>query len=352
MKNSLLLKKLNHGGILDTNEYLSLLRPEKEDVDLARELAQTKKSEFYGNRIFLRALIEFSNYCRNGCRYCGISRSCRIGRYRLREDDILEAVGAAHSLGYRSFVLQSGEDPFYDSGLMESLIKSIKSGYPDSALTLSIGEKTYEQYKSYKRLGVDRYLLRHETADSEHYKLLHPPDMSMENRFKCIMYLKKLGYQTGCGMMIGSPYQSAECIAKDLKFISDTRPEMVGIGPFISAKGTDFEYFSSGDAEYTKYIISLSRLSSPKSMIPSTTALASLDTENGYLDGINYGANVIMLNFTPLEYRANYKLYENKAGSGEGTEKTLSELCRNSERAGYRIEQSRGDHIDFMKGSD
>ena len=247
-------------------------------------------------------------------------------------------------MGFRTFVLQGGEDGWFTDERIISLIKKIKSAHPDCAITLSIGEKSYDSYRKYYEAGADRYLLRHETADEEHYNKLHPQKMSYKTRMECLKNLKEIGFQTGCGFMVGSPYQTTECLAKDLKFIEEFKPEMVGIGPFIPHRYTPFRDFSAGSAELTCYLLSIIRIIHPSVLLPSTTALGSLE-EGGREKGILHGANVIMPNLSPERVRDKYMLYNNKLSTGAESAQKLDELKKKINSIGYRIVCEKGDFI-------
>lgn len=265
--------------------------------------------EVFSGRIIVRGLVEFSSFCRNNCLYCGLRRDVRSERYRLSPEEILEACHGAHEAGIRSFVLQSGEDPYYDGDRMTGIISSLKSEFPDSAVTLSIGEKPFEEYAAYRRAGADRFLLRHETADPVHYSRLHPPEMSLKNRIRCLFDLKRLGFQTGAGFMVGSPFQTPLCIADDLLFLRGLRPHMIGIGPFIPQKDTPFSGFPPGDAGLSIRLLSVLRVMHPFAMIPSTTALEALGRRE---DGFRAGGNVIMVNVSPGRTAGKYSIYDGK----------------------------------------
>ena len=314
----------------DTAEYLSFK---------AREVSK----EYFGNKVYVRGLIEFTNYCKNDCYYCGIRRSNKnVQRYRLTKEEILQCCETGYELGFRTFVLQGGEDSHYTDEYMGDIISSVRLEYPDCAITLSIGEKTREQYEKFRRAGADRYLLRHETADKEHYSKLHPPEMSSENRKTCLSVLKDIGYQTGAGFMVGSPYQTTENIVKDLLFIKKLRPEMVGIGPFIPAAHTPFEQFTAGDLNLTLKLLSILRLMLPNVLLPSTTALGTIHPGGREL-GILSGANVVMPNLSPVSVRKKYMLYDNKICTGDEAAECKSCLDRRMEQIGYEISVDRGD---------
>lgn len=340
-----LINKLENEQSLTLSEYEYLINNRnKESAVVLAEKAVKKRKEIYGNEIYIRGLIEISNICRNDCYYCGIRRgNKKCDRYRLTKEQILSCCSEGYPLGFRTFVLQGGEDSYFDDDCICDLVKQIKSEYPDCAVTLSLGERSFESYKRLYDAGADRYLLRHETADKKHYKKLHPEEMSFDNRMECLKNLKKIGFQTGCGFMVGSPFQTAKNLAMDLKFIEDFKPEMCGIGPFIPHKDTAFNSFAAGSVELTCYLLSIIRLISPDILLPATTALGSIDPF-GREKGILSGANVVMPNLSPEDAKKKYTLYNNKLSSGaEAAEnKRLLEDRMNS--IGYKIVTDIGNH--------
>lgn len=300
----------------------------------------------FGNKIFIRGLIEFTNYCKNDCYYCGIRCSnVSAERYRLTKEQILSCCRTGYQLGFRTFVLQGGEDPFFTDSLMVDIIASIKKAHPDSAITLSIGEKSYESYKAMFDAGADRYLLRHETADARHYALLHPARLSLANRLECLKMLSKIGYQVGTGFMVGSPFQTIENIIEDLLFIKEFKPHMIGIGPFIPHHDTPFHDKKAGTLEQTLRLIAILRLMLPKALIPATTALGTI-APDGREQGILAGANVVMPNLSPIEVRENYTLYDNKICTGEEAAECIACLQARIQEIGYNIVVDRGDYKD------
>lgn len=310
-----------------------------------RELAVKFRREIYGNKVYVRGLIEITNICRNDCYYCGIRRSNKnCDRYRLSADEILACCDEGYELGIRTFVLQGGEDPYFDDEILGGIVREIKSRHSDCAVTLSMGERSYESYKYLRECGADRYLLRHETADPEHYAKLHPAEMSFENRMNCLRNLRELGYQVGCGFMVGSPFQSTETLMKDLKFIEEFKPEMCGIGPFIPHKDTPFRDYPAGSVELTCYLLSIIRLIHPPVLLPATTALGTLDPV-GREKGIMAGANVVMPNLSPVNVRKKYELYDNKICTGEESAQCLGCLTSRMSRIGYEIVVDRGDFL-------
>ncbi len=307
--------------------------------------ARKLREKYYGKDVYIRGLIEFTNYCKNDCFYCGIRRSNKnCSRYRLSEQEIYSCCEEGYKLGFRTFVLQGGEDNFYTDEKLCRIISYIKSCFPDCAVTLSIGEKAYEQYKAYFDAGADRYLLRHETANNKHYEKLHPKELSLDNRKKCLYNLKKIGYQVGTGFMVGSPYQTAESLAEDLLFIKELNPQMVGIGPFITHRDTPFAGFKSGTMEQTLLMIGLIRLTLPHALIPSTTALGTINPQ-GREKGILAGANVVMPNLSPTAVRKKYMLYDNKICTGDESAQCRSCMERRIESVGYRVVVSKGDCV-------
>lgn len=339
-----LIDKLEKTHSLTPEEYKYLIDNKTDKaIKYIKEKAQKITKSIYGNKIFIRGLIEISNICKNDCYYCGIrnsNKSCE--RYRLNKEEILSAAAEGYSLGFRTFVLQGGEDLYFSDDVLTDIIKNIKALYPDVAVTLSLGERSFNSYKTLFDAGADRYLLRHETADKDHYKQLHPDSMSFDNRINCLKNLKEIGYQVGCGFMVGSPYQTSETLAKDLKFIEEFKPDMCGIGPFIPHKDTEFADKPAGDVDLTCYLLSIIRLIYPEVLLPATTALGTIDP-NGREKGILSGANVVMPNLSPISVRGKYELYNNKAHLGAESAQNKKELENRLKRIGYEIEISRGD---------
>lgn len=329
---------------LSEGEYKLLIESfSEENAEILRNEAVRLRKEVYGNSVFIRGLIEISNFCKNDCLYCGIRRSNKsCDRYRLTEEEILSCCDSGHSLGFRTFVLQGGEDPYFSVDVLLPLIREIKKRYPDSALTLSLGEKSKEEYEALRNAGADRYLLRHETADSTHYSRLHPENLTLKSRMKCLYDLKDLGFQTGAGFMVNSPFQTADTLAKDLKFIEEFSPEMCGIGPFIPHKDTPFKDFPPGSVDFTCYLLSVIRIMHPEILLPSTTALGTLE-KDGREKGILSGANVIMPNLSPERAKSRYMLYNNKLSSGAESALMLNSLKEKMNNIGYEIVCDRGD---------
>ncbi len=327
-----------------------ILNNEKETSKELMEAALLEKQRYYRNKIYARGLIEFTNICKNNCLYCGIrAENKAVNRYRLDKKTILSCCDTGRSLGFSTFVLQGGEDLHFTLDKMCDIIYSIKSKYPDCAVTLSIGERSKEEYAQYKKAGADRFLLRHETANDLHYQKLHPEEMSLKSRKECLYNLKELGFQTGAGFMVGSPYQQIENLAEDLLFLKELEPEMVGIGPFLPHHDTPFKNFSKGPLALTITMLALTRLMLPKVLLPSTTALATLDPENGRKMGFLAGANVVMPNLSPPDNRGDYSLYDNKLSTGNEAAQSIVLLKNEIESAGFELDMSRGDNIDFQK---
>lgn len=340
----LLIEKLAAEHSLSLGEYEFLITYRTGEA--ARKLSEyaiREQKRIYGNEVYIRGLIEISNICKNDCLYCGIRKSSsNCQRYRLTADEIFDCCRKGYELGFRTFVLQGGEDGFYQDELLCGLLQRIKKAYPDCAITLSLGERTKESYQSLYDAGADRYLLRHETADAVHYGKLHPREMSFENRMQCLRELKRIGYQTGCGFMVGSPYQTAKELSEDLKFIEEFQPDMCGIGPFIPKKGTPFSGEKAGTAELTCYLLSVIRLIKPDILLPATTALGTIEAA-GREKGILAGANVVMPNLSPVSVREKYQLYDNKLSKGAEAAESVRMLAERMEAVGYRIVSSRGD---------
>ena len=305
-----LVDKLEVNQSLAIEEYVALIEGYSPSLaQYAAQKALQKKEHLYGNKVFIRGLIEISNICKNDCNYCGIRKSnenCQ--RYRLTKEEIMNCCEQGYELGFRTFVLQGGEDGYFSDTVLCDIVACIHEKYPDCAITLSLGERSKESYENLFLAGASRYLLRHETAEKEHYEKLHPKNMSFENRMQCLQELKNIGYQTGCGFMVGSPYQTSEHLAKDLEFIENFKPQMCGIGPFIPHKDTMYKEEPAGSVELTCYLLSLIRLIHPGILLPATTALGSLD-EKGREKGILAGANVVMPNLSPLSVRNKYDVF-------------------------------------------
>lgn len=340
----MLTDKLIEEGRLDKDEYKELLDTcTEQDMDRLKEAAVSVRRRHYGTKVYVRGLIEYTNYCRNNCYYCGIrADNRRVSRYRLTDEEILECCRAGYRLGLRTFVLQGGEDARDTDGRMETLIRGIKDEFPDCAVTLSIGERSPESYRRLRQAGVDRYLLRHETADEGHYRILHPEPLSLSHRKECLYQLKRLGYQVGAGFMVGSPGQDNACLASDLVFLEELKPQMVGIGPFVPHHDTPFAGKEKGSVEKTLLMLSIVRILLPKALIPATTALGTVDTE-GREKGLQAGANVVMPNLSPVGVRKRYALYDGKICTGEEAVESLKRLEVSIGNAGYQLVYDRGD---------
>ena len=341
-----IIERISSGKTLSVEEWIQAI--DYNDPGYEEELkaaASVTRDRIYGRKVFARGLIEFTSYCRNDCYYCGLRRSNRDAlRYRLSYDCIMDTADAGYMAGFRTFVLQGGEDSYFNDERLIMIVRGIKERYPDAAVTLSVGERSFESYKALKEAGADRYLLRHETADSIHYRKLHPDDMSQENRIRCLHDLKSLGYQTGAGMMVGSPGSSSRTLAEDMVFLSSLKPEMVGIGPFIPHSATPFRNEERGSVDLTLRMVALVRLALPHAMIPSTTALATASSD-GQLQGILHGANVIMPDITPPAERGKYMIYDGKKITGDEAGENLRQIAESVGSIGYELSMERGDYI-------
>ena len=337
-------RKLSRGGYCFMMDHIT----EDGEAYLYEKARETARKH-YGNRIYVRGLMEFTNYCKNDCYYCGIRRSNqKISRYRLTPEQIMECCKAGYDLGFRTFVLQGGEDPWFTKEKIAYLVSRIREKYPDCAITLSVGEWDHNAYKRWFDAGADRFLLRHETANPCHYASLHPPQMSSEHRKQCLRDLKAIGYQTGCGIMVGSPYQTTEHIAEDMEFMQELQPEMVGIGPFIPHHDTPFRDRPAGTLRQTLLLLAMVRLMLPTVLLPATTALGTIE-KDGREKGVMAGANVVMPNLSPLDVRRKYMLYDNKISTGVEAAANIKELKRRMARIGYDVVTDRGDHVDKAK---
>ena len=338
---------------LSLEQYRALIEGHTPDLQAyAAEKALQARKAVYGNAVYIRGLIEISNFCKNNCLYCGIraaNASCE--RYRLTKEEILSCCEEGYHLGFRTFVLQGGEDSAFDDDTLCDILREMKARYPENAITLSLGEKSRESYQKLFDAGADRYLLRHETADVTHYGKLHPRDLTLDHRLQCLTDLKEIGYQVGCGFMVGSPYQTSETLAKDLKFIEEFSPDMCGIGPFIPHRDTPFKDQKSGTVELTCYLLSIVRLIHPHVLLPSTTALGTIDP-TGRQKGILSGANVVMPNLSPEDAKSKYTLYDNKLHSGAESARELNKLKELMSAIGYEIVTERGDVRNELNPSD
>ena len=339
-----LLRLLSEKHHLSLSSYEKILEERTEaDEELAHQLARECTEKYYGRGVYTRGLVEFTNYCKNNCHYCGIQRGNQeVERYRLSKEEILSCCEEGYSLGFRTFVLQGGEDPYFTDEKIVEIVQTIKKAFPDCAVTLSIGEKSRASYEKYFLAGADRYLLRHETADKEHYQYLHPKELSWEHRMRCLKDLKDIGFQVGCGFMVGSPHQTAKTLAKDLYFIQEFQPDMCGIGPFIPQHATVFAKETAGTLQDTLFLLSLLRLIHPNMLIPATTALGTIDKRGREL-GILSGANVLMPNLSPTAVRKKYLLYDNKICTGDESAQCRACLSRRMESIGAHLLVDRGD---------
>lgn len=342
----MLVDKLIKNNELSKEEYIELLdQITPEMKERLREEADRLKREHFGDKVYTRGLIEFTNYCKNNCYYCGIRLDNKqVSRYRLTPEEIMDSCAVGYELGFRTFVLQGGEDPYYTDDRMVDVITRIRQNYPDCAITLSLGEKSHETYQRFKEAGADRYLLRHETSNEEHYRRLHPENLILRNRKDCLFDLKSLGYQVGAGFMVDSPYQTNETIAEDLVFIKELEPEMVGIGPFLPHHDTIFAEYPKGSVEKTLLLLSIIRIILPKVLLPATTALGTADPQ-GREKGLQAGANVVMPNLSPVEVRKKYALYDDKICTGEEAAECKGCLSRRVESVGHRLVEERGDAL-------
>lgn len=343
-----LINKLRDEHQLTKEEWITLIAGRTPELSkYLFSLAREERHRYYAHDVYVRGLIEFTNYCRNDCLYCGIRRSnANANRYRLSAEQILTCCEEGYNLGFRTYVLQGGEDGYYTDEKIIRLVREIKNRFPDCAVTLSLGEKERDSYQAFFDAGADRYLLRHETYNHEHYARLHPPSLSAVHRQRCLWNLKEIGYQVGTGFMVGSPYQTPEHLAEDMLFIHELNPHMVGIGPFIPHHDTPFAGESAGTLEMTLYMLGLIRLMIPKVLLPSTTALGTIHPKGREL-GILAGANVVMPNLSPTEVRKDYLLYDNKICTGDESAQCRSCLEQRMESIGYHIVTSRGDSLNM-----
>lgn len=339
-----LIDKLRRDRTLSRAQFKQLLENRTTQTDeYLFEQARDVRHGVYNHDVYMRGLIEFTNICKNDCYYCGIRKSnSHAERYRLTKEQILDCCAKGYKLGFRTFVLQGGEDPYFTDDKMTDIIRTIKKNHPDCAVTLSFGEKSTETYRAYFDAGVDRYLLRHETADEAHYSKLHPESMTLESRKRCLYDLKNIGFQTGCGFMIGSPYQTTNSIVEDLLFIRDLEPEMVGIGPFLPHHDTPFKDEAAGTMELTLFLLAIIRLMLPSILLPATTALGTINPL-GREKGILAGANVVMPNLSPVDVRKKYLLYDNKICTGDEAAECVQCMGRRMQSIGYQIVATRGD---------
>jgi biotin synthase len=326
------------------SEILHIIETQdSEEIESLFAQARKTREEHYGRSVYFRGLIEFTNYCKNDCYYCGIRRSNKnIERYRLSQDDILDCCRAGDKLGFKTFVLQGGEDPWFTTERVTEIVSAIRQEFPEHAITLSIGERPKADYESFFRAGANRYLLRHETASDEHYAKLHPPSMSLSERKQCLWELKKIGFQTGAGFMVGTPHQTPQCLLADIRFLDELQPQMVGIGPFIPHKDTPFAEHPPGSLQLCLKMLALTRILLPKALMPATTAMGTI-SPNGRELALNSGANVVMPNLTPTALRKLYALYDDKICIGDDAVKCRFCMDGRIISAGYVSEMSRGD---------
>ena len=339
-----IIENLKVNKDLSDGEFIELLTTDDEEVrQHLFEVADEIRRENYGTDVYVRGLIEFSNYCKNNCYYCGIRRdNNKVTRYRLSEEEILKCCKEGYELGFRTFVLQSGEDGYYTDEKMISIIQAIRGTYPDCAITLSIGEKEHDSYQAFFDAGANRFLLRHETAVKSHYESLHPAEMSFEHRRKCLMDLKEIGYQVGAGIMIGSPGQKIQYLIEDIRFLQELQPDMIGIGPYLTHADTPFKDEKNGSLELTLRMLSILRLCFPYVLLPATTALGTIHPLGREM-GLACGANVVMPNLSPTKVRKLYELYDNKICTGEESAQCRGCLERRVASKGYQIVTDRGD---------
>ena len=345
MENRERITLLKSETVLPRDELIQLIASyDESDREYAATLAREVSLKVFGNKIYFRGLIELTNYCRNDCYYCGIRRgNSNVQRYRLTEDEVIFCCDYGYQIGFRTFVLQGGEDEYFTDERVVSLVSRMKEKYPDCALTLSLGEKSRKSYQMFYDAGANRYLLRHETATESHYAKMHPAELSLANRMRCLRDLREIGYQTGCGFMVGSPFQTVDNIADDILYIKEFDPQMVGIGPFIPHKDTPFRDFPAGSAEQTLFLLSLIRLMLPKVLLPATTALGTVQGD-GREQGVLAGANVVMPNISPSDVRKYYLLYDNKIGTKDDASESVERMTQSIKNIGYDVVVDRGDY--------
>ncbi len=343
-----IVEKLYSQGDVTDNELEALINTSDEAaIKLLQSLADKTRQKFYGKKVYLRGLIEISSYCRNNCLYCGIRCSNKdADRYRLSREEILSCCENGYRLGFRTFVMQGGEDPYFTDDIICPIIAEIRDKYPDCAITLSLGERSYESYRRMKEAGADRYLLRHEAADEELYSKLHPESMILETRKKCLFSLRELGYQVGSGFMVGAPFQTTKHLIDDLRFLQELQPQMIGIGPFVPHHCTPFAGEKGGTTELTLRLLGIIRLMFPEVLLPATTALGTISPD-GRERGLMTGCNVVMPNLSPVGVRKKYDLYDNKISSGDEAAECRDSLRKRIEAIGYEVSQERGDATGF-----
>jgi biotin synthase len=335
---------------LDDKRILHFIRTDDPgETETLFAAAREARAKHYGDAVYFRGLIEFSNYCKNDCFYCGIRKSnAKIERYRLTQEQILDCCRTGDGLGFKTFVLQSGEDPWFSDERMAEIVRAIREEFPEHAITLSLGERSRESYELLFKTGANRYLLRHETADERHYNRLHPNGMSLSARKQCLYDLKEIGFQVGAGFMVGSPFQTPENLLDDLRFLRELRPHMVGIGPFIPHADTPFGQHPQGSLELTLKMVALTRLILPDALLPATTALGTI-AEDGREQALMAGANVVMPNLSPVGVRKKYALYDNKICTGDETATCIHCISRRIRSQGLTPDMGRGDHAGTVK---
>ncbi len=345
-----LTDRLAAGGTLSDDEWRLLIEGDYDRQPLF-DKADSVRRQYYGTDVYIRGLIEITNFCKNDCLYCGIRRSnADVSRYRLADEEILACCGRGYELGFRTFVLQGGEDSYDTTDRVEKIVFRIKEKYPDCAVTLSLGERPRRDYEIWYQAGADRYLLRHETAVCPHYEKLHPPGQTYLRRMECLRDLKQIGYQTGAGFMVGSPFQGTQELIADMRFLREFQPHMVGIGPFIPHHDTPFAAYPAGSLTRTLTMVALARLTLPKALIPSTTALGTIHPQGREM-GLKAGANVVMPNLSPAEVRGQYSLYDNKVCTGREAAEGLAALKESVAAAGYRVVVDKGDAVQAERRS-
>lgn len=341
-----LINKLYELNDLTENEILYLLlNMDTDSQQYLFKLADISRKKFYEDKVYVRGLIEFSSFCKNTCKYCGLRRQNKTAqRIRMTKEDIISCCNAGYSLGIRTFVLQSGEDSFFNNNKLADIVTEIKRCFPSAAITLSIGERDKESYKRLFEAGADRFLLRHETADKSLYNDLHQ-GMSFENRLRCLRDLKNIGYQSGSGFIVGVPGQTDQTIAKDLILLKELYPSMIGIGPFIPHPLTPLSNYPTGSVKKTLWCMAIARLLVPDALIPVTTALAVLQPSDGWDIGLKAGANVIMPNLTPPKLKESYEIYKGKSILQDSAKKDLERINKHIKKSGYKTDIGRGDHV-------
>ncbi len=345
-----LVSELYTNKNLSDEDFLFLLDNISEsNLENLFSFSRTRREEYYGNKVYMRGLIEFTNYCNRGCLYCGISKyNNKIDRYRLTKDEIFECCDEGDKLGFQTYVLQGGEDPYYTDEILVDIISTIKKRYPEKAITMSFGERSKESYQKMFDAGADRYLLRHETASKDLYNNIHDNTMSYDNRIECLHNLKNIGYQVGCGFMVNTPTQTNLDLLADIRLIQNLRPEMCGIGPYLSHDDTPLSGNESGTLEQTLVMVALTRLVMPDCLMPSTTALGTLD-KLGREKALKAGANIVMPNLSPTVYRDKYEIYQNKICTGDEAAQCRNCIELKIFTTGYEVDMEVGHHVNFRK---